>query len=65
MTRNAIVVSAVSGLVGLPPLSVSATLAPGLAPRPAPLLPLMIGMRFVRFIVVAALVVRWGGKWPW
>ena len=42
----------------------SATLAPGLAPRPAPLLPLMIGMRFVRFIAIAALVVQWGLKWP-
>lgn len=57
-------VSAASGLLGLPPLSVSATLAPGLAPRPVPLLPLMVAMRFVRFIVVAVLVVRWGVKWP-
>jgi membrane protein YqaA with SNARE-associated domain len=65
MTRNAIVASAVSGLFGLPPLSVSATLAPGLAPRPAPLLPLMIATRFVRFVVLAALVAHWGVKSPW
>ena len=65
MTRNAIVASAASGLLGLPPLSVAATLAPGLAPRPVPLLPLMIGMRFVRFVALAVLVVQWGFKWPW
>jgi membrane protein YqaA with SNARE-associated domain len=65
MARNAVVASAVSGLLGLPPLSVAATLAPGLAPRPAPLLPLMIGMRFVRFVVLGVLVVQWGFKWPW
>ena len=55
MTRNAIVVASASGLLGFPPVSVSATLAPGLAPRPMPLLPLMIVTRVVRLIVVAAL----------
>jgi len=55
MTRNAIVVASASGLLGFPPVSVSATLAPGLAPRPVPLLPLMIVTRIVRLTVVAAL----------
>lgn len=65
MSRNAIVVAAVSGLLGVPPVSVSATLAPGLAPRPLPLLPLMIVMRVVRLSAIAALVIRWGWRWPW
>src|SRR5262245_54245066 len=56
MARNAIVVATASGLLGFPPVSLSATLAPGLAPRPAPLLPLMIVMRAVRLTVIAALV---------
>jgi membrane protein YqaA with SNARE-associated domain len=64
MTRNALVVVATSGLVGFPPASVSATLAPGLAPRPAPLLPLLVVTRFARFVVLAAAVWRWG-RWPW
>jgi membrane protein YqaA with SNARE-associated domain len=64
MTRNAVVVSAASGLLGVPPVSVSATLAPGLAPRPRPLLPLMIATRVVRLTIVAALVARWGWHWP-
>jgi hypothetical protein len=55
MTRNAVVVATASGLLGFPPVSVSATLAPGLAPRPKPLLPLMIVTRVVRLTVVAAL----------
>ena len=65
MARNAVIVASTSGLLGVPPVSLSATLAPALAPRPAPLLPLMIGLRVVRFTVLAALVgsaVRW---WPW
>lgn len=53
MSRRAIVVATVSGLFGLPPASVSATLAPSLAPRPLPLLPLMITMRVVRFTAAA------------
>jgi hypothetical protein len=55
MTRNAIMVASASGLLGFPPVSVSATLAPGLAPRPGPLLPLMIVTRVVRLTALAAL----------
>jgi len=65
MARNAIVVASASGLLGFPPVSLSATLAPALAPRPRPLLPLMIVMRFVRFTVIAALVGSATGWWPW
>ena len=56
MERNAILVASASGLLGVPPLSVSATLAPGLAPRPTRLLPLMLALRLVRFTALAALV---------
>ena len=58
MARSAVIVAAASGLAGVPPVSVSATLAPGMAPRPLPLLPLMIAMRVVRFTVLAALTTR-------
>jgi membrane protein YqaA with SNARE-associated domain len=64
MTRNAVLVAAASGLLGVPPASVSATLAPGLAPRPRPLLPLIVATRVVRLTAVAALVIRWGLHWP-
>ena len=65
MERNAILVASTSALLGLPPISVAATLAPGLAPRPVPLLPLMIVMRAVRLTVLAALVGTAAGRWPW
>jgi len=58
MARSSVIVAASSGLAGVPPVSVAATLAPGLAPRPLPLLPLMIAMRVVRFTVLAALTTR-------
>jgi hypothetical protein len=64
MARSAVVVASASGLLGVPPVSVTATLAPGLAPRPRPLLPLMIGMRVVRLSVVAALATAWLHGWP-
>jgi hypothetical protein len=38
---------------------VTATLTPGLAPRPLPLLPLLLVMRVVRLSVVAALATAW------
>lgn len=56
LANSAFVVASVSGLVGFPPVSLVATLAPGVAPRPAPLLPVMIVTRIVRFTVLAALV---------
>jgi hypothetical protein len=65
MARNAVVVAATSGLLGFPPVSVTATLAPGLAPRPVQLLPVMVVLRIVRFTAVAALAVHSGLKWPW
>ena len=65
MARSAILVAVVSGGLGVPPVSVSATLAPGLAPRPLPLLPIMIVMRVARMTVIAALAARFGGRWPW
>jgi hypothetical protein len=65
MTRHAAVLAAASGLVGVPPASVTATLTPGLAPQPLPLLPLMVAARVVRLTAVAALATRWGGRWPW
>ena len=65
LARNAIVVASTSGLLGFPPVSVAATLAPALAPRPAPLLPLMIVLRVVRLTLVAALAASALGRWPW
>jgi len=65
MTRNATVVAVAAGLLGVPPVSVTATLTPGLAPQPLPLLPLMIAARVARLTAVAALAARWGGRWPW
>jgi membrane protein YqaA with SNARE-associated domain len=58
------VVVAASAL-GVPPVSVTAALMPGVAPRPLPLLPLMLVLRFARFTVLA-----WGARasgWhlPW
>ena len=44
-----------SGLVGLPPSSVTAALAPGLGLSPRTLLPLLFAMRIIRISVVAAL----------
>jgi hypothetical protein len=59
MARSAFVVGSSSGLLGVPPASVSATLAPGLAPRPLPVLLLLIAARVVRLSVVAALATTW------
>ena len=44
-----------SGLIGLPPTSATAAIAPGLGLSPWVLLPLMFATRFVRFAVVAAI----------
>ena len=63
MARSAVVVASTSGLLGFPPISVAATLAPGLAPRPRPLLPLMLVMRVLRFTVIAALATTWLRGW--
>jgi hypothetical protein len=65
LSRNAIVVASTSGLLGFPPVSVAATLAPALAPRPALLLPLMVLLRVVRLTLLAALAASTLGGWPW
>ncbi|HVV49573.1 MAG TPA: hypothetical protein VHO06_07935, partial [Polyangia bacterium] len=42
-----------ASLFGFPPVSVTAALLPGVAPRARRLLPLMLGLRFVRFTILA------------
>jgi hypothetical protein len=63
--RYAAAVAASSGLLGLPPASVTATLSAGVIPRPLRLLPIMIVLRTVRFGVIATLAVSAGLRWPW
>jgi hypothetical protein len=55
--RTAARVVAAAGLLGFPPVSVTAALLPGVAPRPLRLLPLMLALRFVRFTALA-----WAGS---
>jgi hypothetical protein len=54
LTRGVLPLAAASGLLGLPPSSVTSALAPGLGLRASRLLPLLFVMRVVRFTVVAA-----------
>jgi membrane protein YqaA with SNARE-associated domain len=54
-----------AAVLGFPPISVTAALLPGVAPRPLRLLPLMLLLRFARFTALA-----WGARatgWhlPW
>jgi hypothetical protein len=58
LEKNATLVLVVSGLLGVPPVSVAATLAPGLGLRAARVLPLLFAARVVRFAVVAAVAAR-------
>ena len=51
-----------SGLVGLPPSSVTAALAPGLGLSARVLLPVMFAMRIIRISVVAALAAGLGAR---
>jgi membrane protein YqaA with SNARE-associated domain len=53
-----VALAATSGLVGFPPISVVATLAPGLGLRATRLLPLTFVARVVRFTVLAAAALR-------
>jgi membrane protein YqaA with SNARE-associated domain len=46
-----------ASLLGFPPVSVTAALIPGVAPRPLRLLPLMLALRLVRFTALA-----WGAR---
>jgi len=55
LSRNAALVVTPSGLLGVPPTSLTAALAPGLGLRAAQVLPLMFAMRIIRFAAVAAL----------
>src|SRR3569623_212524 len=50
-TAAGVVVAA--SLLGVPPVSVTAALLPGVAPRPGHLLPLMLVLRFLRFTAMA------------
>ena len=50
------------GLLGIPPSSVAATLAPGLGLRAPVLLPLMFAMRIIRLSVIAALAAGVGAQ---
>jgi len=42
-----------ASLLGFPPVSVTAALVPGVAPRPLLMLPLMLVLRFFRFTLLA------------
>jgi len=63
--RYAIGAVVTAGLLGFPPVSVTATLLSGLAPRPLPLLPLMLLLRLVRFIALGWAGARFGWRLPW
>jgi hypothetical protein len=54
-----------AGLLGFPPVSVTATLLSGLAPRALQLLPLMLVLRLVRFIALGWIGARFGWRLPW
>jgi hypothetical protein len=56
---------ATAGLLGFPPVSVTSTLLSGLAPRPLPLLPLMLVLRLVRFVALGWAGARFGWRLPW
>jgi membrane protein YqaA with SNARE-associated domain len=55
ISHSAMVVAISSGLLGLPPVSATAVLAPGVGLRARQLLTVMFVMRVIRFAVVAAL----------
>ncbi len=54
-----------AGLLGFPPVSVTATLLSGVAPRPLQLLPLMLVLRLVRFIALGWAGAHFGWRLPW
>jgi len=62
-TSTGVVVAA--SLLGIPPVSVTAALLPGVAPRPGRLLPLMLVLRFLRFAAMAWAVALCGWRLPW
>ena len=63
--RTATGVAVTAGLLGFPPVSVTTTLLPGVAPRPLRLLPLVLGRRFVRFTALAWGAALFGFHLPW
>lgn len=62
-TSAGVVVAA--SLLGVPPVSVTAALLPGVAPRPGRLLPVMLVLRFARFTVMAWAAAWFGWRLPW
>jgi membrane protein YqaA with SNARE-associated domain len=58
LTRHTPWLGITAGLIGLPPTSATAALAPGLGLSPARLLPIMFLARVARFALVAALAAR-------
>jgi hypothetical protein len=58
-------VAVTAGLFGFPPVSVTTTLLPGVAPRPLRLLPLVLVLRLVRFTVLAWAAALFGWHLPW
>jgi hypothetical protein len=59
LARGEVPLACSSGLLGLPPASVTAALAPGLGLR-ARMLPLLLAMRFVRLTATALVAIRIG-----
>ncbi len=53
-----------AGLLGFPPVSVTATLLAGVAPRPLQLLPLILLLRLVRFTALGWAGARFGWRLP-
>lgn len=54
-----------ASVLGVPPVSVTAALLPGVAPRPMRLLPLMLVLRLVRFTAMAWAAALCGWHLPW
>jgi membrane protein YqaA with SNARE-associated domain len=63
--RTATGVAVAAGLFGFPPVSVTAALIPGVAPRPLRLLPLVLVLRLVRFTALAWAASLFGWHLPW
>jgi hypothetical protein len=54
-----------AGLLGFPPVSVTAALLSGVAPRPLPLFFVMLLLRLVRFMALGWAGSRFGWRLPW
>jgi hypothetical protein len=54
-----------ASLLGVPPVSVTSALLPGVAPRALRLLPLMLVLRLVRFTAMAWAAAMFGWHLPW